>query len=359
MNKKIAFTIILISVVSGCLEILPDTPIKYESYPTKISYNIKYGYQINCTGFGKYKIKYTCNIPEFQKTITHSLLYNHDYQHIPLANNSFIRWSISGTEDTTYELGITASIESESFLVYDLNGEHALTVQEINNSYPEIIKQYVHEQSNGVTIFIDPNHPDINTTASYILSQAKTNNSFVIAKSLFIWLKENTDYQTHDDLGDVQPAALTFQRKTGDCDDLSFLYISLCRAVGIPARFIRGYLLEEKENGEVTATAHAWTEVFVGPPIGNNGWIPVECACCASSIQVDINQNFGVEDAFHLRLFVDDGSNESINVTLSGIQVEYHENRDIDLQSFVKVDNYSELESKYLVVTKDNTRYYQ
>ncbi len=362
-NKKVTLVItvvlLLAPLISGCLDFFPDIPTTYVAHPTKVSYDIKYGYQINCTGNGKYEIDYRCNLPESLKTISYGLLYNREYKNIILVNNSFIRWNISGTDDATYELGITASIESESFLVSDLNGDSALTIQEIANFYPKIVEQYCHEQSNGVTNLMDPNDPNIKTIADTVLRQAETNNSFVIAKLLFTWLKENTNYQIHNGQGDVQPASVTFQKKTGDCDDLAFLYISLCRAVDIPARFVRGYLLQREKNGEVTATAHAWVEVFVGKLIGNEGWVPVECACCTTSIQVDINQNFGVEDAFHLRLFVDEGSNESLNISLSGIHVQYYENREIELQSFAEIENYLELESKKLVVTKDNTRHYQ
>ena len=362
-NKKVTFVItvvlLLLPVISGCLDFFQDIPTTYEAHPTKVSYNIKYGYQINCTGDGKYEINYQCNIPESLKTISYGLLYNREYNNTILVNNSFIQWNVSGSDDATYELGITASIESESFLVSDLNGDSALTIQEIENFYPEIVEQYCHEQSKGVTNLIDPNNPNIKTIADTVLRQAETNNSFVIAKLLFTWLKENTNYQMHNGQGEVQPASVTLQKKTGDCDDLSFLYISLSRSIDIPARFVRGYLLQREKNGEVTATAHAWVEVFVGKLMGNEGWVPIECACCTTSIQVDINQNFGVEDAFHLRLFVDEGSNESLYISLSGIQYLYYENRKIELQSFAEIENYLELESKKLVVTKDNTRYYQ
>jgi len=161
-------------------------------------------------------------------------------------------------------------------------------------------------------------------------------------------------------MGSVQPAALTLQKKTGDCDDLSFLYISLCRAVGIPARFIRGYLLSENNAGDVSATPHAWTEIFVGGSMGNNGWIPVECACQSPDMTTQVNQNFGVESTFHLRLFIDDGSNESMDMSLSGIKYgTYDQEKRIKLQSFAEVEDYVELESKKLVVTKEDQRSYQ
>ena len=140
-----------------------------------------------------------------------------------------------------------------------------------------------------------------------------------MAKNLFIWLKENTTYQKHNGKETVQPAGTTCNIKTGDCDDLSFLYIALCRAVDIPARFIRGFIVEADDNGYVTTVPHAWAEVFVGGGIGNNGWIPVECACSSDEMEVQINQNFGLESVGHLRLFIDDGTNESLITSLSDI----------------------------------------
>ena len=134
----------------------------------------------------------------------------------------------------------------------------------------------------------------------------------------------------------------------------------MCRSVGIPARFIRGYLLSEEDSGDVLATPHAWTEVFVGGSMGNTGWIPVECACDCDDVTVNVNQNFGVENAFHLRLFVDDGSNESLNVSLSGITyMTYGLERTVDLVSINEIEDYVVVESKKLVVTKDNQRSYQ
>jgi transglutaminase-like putative cysteine protease len=363
IKKSNIFLIVLVLttiVFSGCIELFQEIPTTYNPYPTKINYTLNYGYKIKITGTGNYKINYRCDIPEVLKgQQTYTPLYSFDYNITTRVNNSFLNWNISGRNQDTYKLGITTSITSESFLIPDLNGKNALSIKEINRKYPDIVKKYLNDQMVENITYIDSNHPAIKTISSNIVVQAKTNNSFIIAKSLFIWLKENINYKLHDGQGDVQPTAITLQKKTGDCDDLSFLYISLCRAVGIPARLIRGYLLQGNENSGITATAHAWVEIFVGGLIGNNGWLPVECACCASTIEIDINQNFGVEDAFHIRLFTDDGSNKSLDISLSGIYVQYYENQQIDLQSFSNVSNYQEITSQKLVVTKENIRYYE
>jgi len=353
------FLIILLLVLSGCEMITP--PVIYEASPTKISYDLTYGYRVNITGSGKYELSYFCDTPEVLKgTITYQKLHPTEFETKILYNNTVIHWNISANSAQTYELGITASIEAESYLVADLLGTDALTIQQIQEEYPALVTRYTGIQANETIRFIDPENPQIRTIANTIYNNEKTNNSFLIAKALFSWLKQNIVYQIHPEERATRSAEVTLSNKQGDCDDISFLYISLCRALDIPARFIRGYLITDELNGIVTATPHAWTEVYVGQPGLLNGWIPIECACCTSSIVTDINQNFGVESASHLRLFTDDGSNASLESSLSGISYITHDpSITITLDSFATVTRYQELESKKLIITKNDTRHYE
>ncbi len=261
--------VVLIVLLSGCEMIFP--PITYESTPTRISYDLSYGYHVNISGSGRYELSYLCDTPEvLLGTATYGLLHNTDYQTKNLFNNTVISWNISGKNNRTIELGITTKINVESYLVSDLNGKNALTIQQIHNTYQKITMQYTRLQANKTIRFIDPVNPSIKTVAETIYANEKTNNSFLVAKSLFTWLKQNIAYQLHPDEQVVRSASETMSKKNGDCDDISFLYISLCRALGIPARFIRGYLISTATNGSVIATPHAWTEVISGlklPPI--------------------------------------------------------------------------------------------
>ncbi|MCK4347627.1 MAG: transglutaminase domain-containing protein [Thermoplasmatales archaeon] len=364
MNRK---TILMGSIIifgilatSGCLDYfdINGGNTTYESHPTKISYTISYGYKVNCTGNGDYNIEYDCDKPEVligTVTIT-DLLHDLDYSEATLANNNIIGWNISGEDTDNYKLGIIATVEVKSFLVSDLSGTGAETLQGLQTNYLDVIGQYCHKQSNETITFINPENPLIKNTAATVTNKAKSNNSFVLAKELFIWLKQHTNYQIHVGDNSIQPASITIQKKTGDCDDLSFLYISLCRSIGIPARFIRGYLVEENDD-KVSVISHAWAEVFVGGELGNYGWIPVECAG-DSDTKTEINQNFGVEDVSHLRLFEDDGSDASLNASISGIMVYYTESMKVDMYSFVDVSKYSTLESKELCIDENNNRTY-
>lgn len=350
--------LVLLVIFSGCEVIYP--PTIYESTATKISYDISYGYQVNCSDVTKYEISYFSDIPTvLVGTVTYDLLYPQQYQTKTILNNTIVHWNISGTEERTYNLGTTAHVTAESFLISDLNGGDALMTQAIHAYYPSLVNQYTQPQVNKTIRYIDPDNPNIITLARSVVENAQTNNSFLQAQSLFIWLKENVRYQLHTGEDEVRPATVTLQSKNGDCDDLSFLYISLCRSIGIPARFIRGYLLTIPQNGTIFATAHAWAEVFVGGTVGDDGWVPVETACTVDEIDIDIQQNFGVEDAFHLRLFVDDGSNQSLTHYVSNIQYTTYNGHIQPPEAFVDLHDYEELESQKLIVSTDNMRRYE
>ncbi len=354
----VIFLVLVVSALSGCLDFFTiDGSTTYETHPNSVRYTISYGYDINCSGSGKYSIFYKCDLPEVLRgQITDIIIHNENYYDELLATwNSVKSWNISSNLNKEYDLGITATIEAESFIISDLSGGNALSIREINNRYPDIISQFTQAQSNDTTIFIDPNDPDISNIAYQILFRAGTNNSFLVAKELFKWLKQYTTYNTHFDNDNVQIASYTLQCKTGDCDDLSFLYISLCRSLKIPARFIRGFLVEKN-----SAIPHAWAEVFVGSELGDDGWISVECAGIANSVESEIHQNFGIEDVEHLRVFKDDGSNESLNISLSGVYYRmYSENRIIDAYSYCDISNYSVIRNQQLVIDENSKRAYK
>jgi len=350
--------IFLILFLSGCLNLFEDiftTEIIYEDRPTEVSYHISYGYNVNFIGNGFHQIEYILDLPdvlEGSTAITEVLMENKSTM-VYHANNSMISWNITGKHTTNYRMGIAASITSRGFIIKDLKGSEADTIDNITVLHTDIIKKYTHSQGNETTIFINPDDSSIKSTAQSIIDNMDTRNAFEIAKELFKWLKTHTSYKPHIGSEEVQPASTTFIKKTGDCDDLTFLYISLCRAVSLPARFIKGYLIEESQ-GEIGCIPHVWAEVFVG---GNLGWIPVECAG-EGKPEAEVDQDFGAEDALHLRLFIDDGSNESIRITFSNLIVKYDNSIEVEMQPYVEINNYKVLESKELVV-KNSIRNYK
>ena len=366
MNKINAEIIIIFLLFfhifnSGCLDIFNfDDTIIYESHPVEIQYNLSYGYIVECLGIGNYEITYNCDIPINTRcsTAIFKPIYDKDYQEINQFNNSFYRWIIKSSGDNNYKLGISMEVHSFSNLIEDISGKNALDIDEIKIYYPSIYEKYTGIQKVNGSVYIDPYDSSVQLIAQNVFSDTNSNNSLLLAKDLFLWLKKNTEYKIHPiGDGEVQTCSETIKLKTGDCDDLSFLYIALCRALDIPARFIRGYLIEEN-NGVISSVAHAWVEIFVGVGIGDSGWMPVECACASNDMDVQLYQNFGVESVGHLRLFVDDGSDESLNQSLSGPRVNYSIGISVDMVDFVEVEDYKIIQSKELKINSEGIRKY-
>jgi hypothetical protein len=362
INIGIAIVLLIIISCSGCLDIFNDLPqlntIIYEEHPIDVAYQITYGYTIDLSGNGKTILSYLEDYPEvLQGTLSNITIHNRlSAKNITIVHNQMIFWEETFFDETNIFLGISASIRCQGILISNLTGVNALTRQQIKQNHPELLQQYCSAQGNQTVNMIDPTHPFIQSTANNILSNSQTDNAFILAKEIFIWLKSNTNYSIHIDNQQTQSSIDTYLSKSGDCDDLSYLYIALCRSLYLPARFIRGYLIDRNE-GSISLIPHVWAEVYVGNSIGDNGWIPVECAGTAA-IQAEIHQNFATEDVDHLRLFIDDGTNESLNTSSSQISVEYEQGISVNLTHQAMINSYTILSSKKLCVEEDTYRSY-
>jgi len=62
--------------------------------------------------------------------------------------------------------------------------------------------------------------------------------------------------------------------KRGNCTDFHALFVGLCRAVGIPARFSIGFPLPEKRGEGEIPGYHCWAEFF----LNGYGWVPVDAS---------------------------------------------------------------------------------
>jgi transglutaminase-like putative cysteine protease len=56
--------------------------------------------------------------------------------------------------------------------------------------------------------------------------------------------------------------------RAGVCQDFAHLFIAVARAMGVPARYVSGYIHQPSEKGSATAS-HAWGEAWVP----GKGWI--------------------------------------------------------------------------------------
>lgn len=67
------------------------------------------------------------------------------------------------------------------------------------------------------------------------------------------------------------PPGVTWSQKQGSCRDLTVLFIEVCRAMGLAARFVSGY--QEGDLDRDDRHLHAWAEVYL-PGAGWRGYDP-------------------------------------------------------------------------------------
>ncbi len=92
-----------------------------------------------------------------------------------------------------------------------------------------------------------------------------------ILESFSNWIKKEITY--NEAYGPVRCTDSEIMgNRAGVCDEFATLFISFCRAVGIPARHRIGYLVEDTQQG-AELTEHAWAEVWLGE---SYGWLQVD-----------------------------------------------------------------------------------
>jgi transglutaminase-like putative cysteine protease len=75
----------------------------------------------------------------------------------------------------------------------------------------------------------------------------------------------------HREQGSPWPPATTIEQRQGACRDLAVLWVDVCRAVGLAARFVSGY--QEGDAEQDKRFLHAWGEVYL-PGAGWRGFDP-------------------------------------------------------------------------------------
>ena len=67
-----------------------------------------------------------------------------------------------------------------------------------------------------------------------------------------------------------ESAARAFARGKGVCQDQAHVFIACCRAVGIPVRYVSGYL---HAQGQAEIASHAWVDAWLGR---ESGWVSID-----------------------------------------------------------------------------------
>ncbi len=96
----------------------------------------------------------------------------------------------------------------------------------------------------------------------------RPDNPYWIARDLYDWLHDKMVYQR---IGGWDVAPTVLQRGSGSCSEYAFVYIAMCRAAGLPARYA-GSVVVRGEDASFDFVYHRWVEVY----LPNSGWVPVD-----------------------------------------------------------------------------------
>lgn len=89
-----------------------------------------------------------------------------------------------------------------------------------------------------------------------------------IARKIYQYVLHKLDYSLS---GGWDPVPLLLDRGSGSCSEYTFVFISLCRTAGIPARYVGG-VVTRGDDAFVDNVFHRWAEIY----LPGYGWIPVD-----------------------------------------------------------------------------------
>ncbi|WP_418264332.1 transglutaminase family protein [Flavobacterium faecale] len=223
--------------------------------------------------------KYQYNWP-IKESINEIRLFPHNFENqdvlqyqLLITNNPEVAYSIDGhgnkvgnfsTMDTHSEMVIESRMvvrvnhslkipDIDHATVQDLNPEKAKNIALLRFSYPESIQK----------------QELINT----ILSEIGTENKTIIAlaQECSAYIYKNFKYSkgitnintTLDEILEI---------KQGVCQDFAHVLLQLMRTVGIPARYVSGYICPNKAGLRGEGATHAWVEIY-SP---SQGWLGID-----------------------------------------------------------------------------------
>lgn len=95
-------------------------------------------------------------------------------------------------------------------------------------------------------------------------------NPYWVARRVMDYLGEHLSYNLKP-IGGWNPAPVVLKRGTASCSEYSYCMIALCRALGVPARYV-GAVSRRGDDGWVDNVFHRWVEIYLPP----YGWIPFD-----------------------------------------------------------------------------------
>jgi transglutaminase-like putative cysteine protease len=109
-------------------------------------------------------------------------------------------------------------------------------------------------------------------------------------------------------------AAEALAQGEGVCQDHAHTLIAMARSLGMPSRYVSGYL-HSSADGAAHEAAHAWAEVWM-PALGWVGFDPAN-RCCPDDRYIRLGSGMDAQDAAPIRGISRGGGQEIMSVTVA------------------------------------------
>jgi len=101
---------------------------------------------------------------------------------------------------------------------------------------------------------------------SIVAQTAGASGDAAKVQALWKWVRENIKYS--GPVGTRYGTLKVLQQKFGRCWDLADVFVTGCRAAGVPARQVAGWLSDAGAGG-----GHVWAQAY----LQGKGWVSVDC----------------------------------------------------------------------------------
>ncbi len=153
------------------------------------------------------------------------------------------------------------SVELDYYLV-SFNIRYLIDSSFVENydTSSKLYKEYTQAEA-----LIECDHSEIVSQAKALAGNAGDLHEKV--RKIYSFVSNHMHYKVQDE---ERGALWALKNEVGDCSEHSYLFVALCRAVGIPCRIQAGFAFHS--TSENLEDGHMWAEYY----LENYGWIPVD-----------------------------------------------------------------------------------
>ncbi len=252
-TKLIIFLFILLPLVSAQEE-------NYNTYSElEISYNLDSSLDVIVTGSNPTLESLIANLSLFPRSNFMTQIISLATSANPTAtitqdDNLIYKWQNQQPGDFEYKVDSIVKTKNDIFKV----SPQPFPITNL----PEDVKKYTEPSET-----IDINQDIINQANEIVAGET---DLFTVVYKTAEWTRNYVPYDLNTLTADAaQKSSWVYANKQGVCDEITGLFISLLRSVGIPARFVAGMVYT---NLGYQFGPHGWAEVY----FPEEGWVPFD-----------------------------------------------------------------------------------